>query len=81
MLVNGSAATVMVWLGGLVLLAVSEGDGELEQAVESTARSARVLLVRVLGAPVCAAPAVGTGPCPPRAPGHLGVGQAVLALP
>lgn len=41
MLENGSAGTVILGLGGLVLLAVPERDGELEQAVETAAGTAR----------------------------------------
>ena len=76
-----SAATAMLGLDGFVLLAVSEQDGELEQAVETTTtvdfcRSCGVQARLHDRRPTCGAgPAVG-GPA-----GDVGVGQAGLAVP
>jgi hypothetical protein len=71
----------MLGLPGFVVVAVSDNDGELEQAVKTTAD--------LVGCPQCAAVAelhdrrptwvrdLPTG----RRPGDAGVGQAGMALP
>jgi hypothetical protein len=53
-----SATTVLLGLSGFVLLTVSEYDGELEQAVETTAD--------LVGCPGCGAVAVAHGRRPVR---------------
>lgn len=76
-----SAAAAMLGLPGFVVLAVSEVDGELEQAIETT--------VDLVGCPECGAVAQlhDRRPCWVRdlpaggLTGHFGVGQAGLALP
>jgi len=77
---NGSAPTMILGLDGLVLLAVSERDGELEQAVETMATAARCV-VHVGGATSCPPPGVGARPSHLGSPGNPGVGQAGVALP
>ncbi len=51
MIGDGRAGTAMLGLGGFVLLAVSELDGELEQAVETVARQAWCRVCGVLARP------------------------------
>jgi hypothetical protein len=74
-----SAAAAMLGLPGLVVLAVSDHDGELEQAIETTAD--------LVPCPQCGAVAelhdrrpVWVRPSGGRATGEVGVGQAGLAV-
>src|SRR3712207_3726205 len=57
-----SAAVAILGLPGLVMLAVSEHDGEVEQAIETTAGPGEVPSVRGHGRAARPPPGVRTGP-------------------
>ena len=78
---DGSATTAMLGLAGFVVLAVSEHDGEVEQAVETTADEG---WCRGCGVPARLhdrRPELGAGSARGRSAGDAGVGQAGVALP
>jgi len=77
---DGSAATAMLRLAGMVLLAVSECAGELEQAT-SRPRPKTSAAAAGWRRPFMTGADVGAGPGRRWSAGAAGVGQAGLALP
>lgn len=69
---EGSAATAMLGLPGFVLLAVSELDGEVEQAIES--------VEDVVGCPGCGVRAALHDRRPVRVRDLPGAGRAVTVI-
>ena len=79
-MIENSSATAMLGLAGMAVLAVSEGDGEVEYAIETTASDGLVPDLRGAGAVAQSAPDLGAGSARRGSGGDVGVGQTHLAL-
>ena len=77
---DGSAATAMLGLPGFVLLAVSEVEGELEQAVETTATEEFCRSCGRAGGGAWPAAGAGAGPADGGPAGDPDLGQEGLAV-
>ena len=75
-----SSATAMLGLAGMAVLAVSDSDGEVEYAIETTAADGLVPGVRGASAVAQQAAHLGAGSAGRGSGGDVGVGQAHLAL-